>query len=185
MRRLPSLFAARLLAAPLIACLLLAAVPRAAEANTYSFRQDGFAGGGTLAFTVTGADLNGDGFLERQDRNPIDEVTAFALSFSGGSVIAPFSFGMADLLVFDLDLARLNFLGPRDIIFAGDFTAAYIGGAAAGADCTGIFLCGVVAALDTDFASGPLVRVPAPAALPVLGVGLLGLAVALRRPRSA
>lgn len=171
---------------PLLATLLVAllAAPSAvapASAARLSFAQGGFAQGGQLAFTVTGDDLNGDGFLERFDRNPIDEVTGFTLRFTGNGLIADFTLGLAELLVFHLSLATRDFLDPDAIIFAGNNEVAYVAGGSAGADCAGVFGCGVVAALDIETAGTPLVEVPAPGGLPLLGLALSALLVARRR----
>lgn len=170
--------ARRLLASVL--ALGLAAAPTAAA--TLSFVQRGFSAGGTLSLTVTGTDLNGDGFLERANVNPIDEITGFALGFTGNPLIPAFSLGTADLLIFYLDLSTRDFLDFDAIVFAGDTTVAYIaGGGTVGTDCTDPFFgCGLIAALETDSAAFPLTQVPAPGALGLFGLGLAGL-LALRR----
>jgi hypothetical protein len=169
--------------APRRAAALAAALhasPLPGGATTLSFVQRGFTDGAALRFTVTGTDANADGFLEREARHPIDEITGFALSFSGNALIAPFVLGLDALLIFGIDLAAPDFLAPDAIVFAGDTMVAYLAGASAGTDCVDVFLCGFVAAIAIDLATAPPVLVPEPA-----GLGLLGLAapalLALRR----
>ena len=121
----------RLLALAAAACLAASPAPAA----TLAFVQGGFSAGGELRLTVTGTDLNADGFLERENFNPIDEITGFSLSFTGNALIAPFTLVTNELLIFYLDLSSRDFLDPDAIIFAGNDTVAYIGGASAGT-CT-------------------------------------------------
>jgi hypothetical protein len=168
---------------PLALLALLAApwLTGPADAGPLRFTQGGFPAGGSLTFTVAGQDLNGDGFLERFDRNPIDEITRFELRFAGNGVIADFALGLADLLIFNLSLASRDFLDPDAILFAGNDQVAYVAGGSAGADCVGVFLCGVVAALDLELAGTPLTQVPAPGGLALFGLALPALALARRR----
>jgi len=162
-------------ATPALAGLFALTLGAAALAGSLSFVQRGFSEGAELRFTVAGADLNGDGRLERENRNPIDEITGFRLTFSGNSLISPFILGLDNLLIFDLGLATLDFLDFDAVIFAGNDQVAYIaGGGTVGTDCTDAFFrCGLIAAGEIDAAASPLVAVPAPGA-----VGLFGLAVA-------
>jgi hypothetical protein len=134
---------------------------------------------------VEGTDLNGDGYLERFNLNSIDEIAGFALSFTGNPLIAPFTLGLADLLIFGIDLTTLDFLGPDAIIFAGDFTVAYLaGGPSVGTDCTDpFFRCGLIAAIETDSADRPPALVPAPGGIGLLGLGFAA-AVGFRRHRA-
>lgn len=172
----------RPLLAVLLAVLLAApGAPAPASAAPLTFAQEGFAHGGRLVLAVEGTDLNGDGFLERFNFNPIDEVTGFALRFSGNAVIADFTLGEPELLIFNLNLATLDFLDLDAIIFAGNDQVAYVAGGSAGADCVGVFLCGVVAALDIELAGTPLTQVPGPGGLLLLGLALPALALARRR----
>jgi len=167
----------------LAACLAAGLAAAPAGAATLSFVQRGFAAGGELGFTITGTDLNADGYLERTNFNAIDEITGFALSFTGNTLIAPFTLGLADLLILDISLDTRDFLDPRAIVFAGDFTVAYIAGAGAGTDCQDAFFrCGLIAALEIDSAGAPPVAVPAPAGIGLFGLGLAALAGFRRRP---
>lgn len=166
----------------LLAALLATPWPGSpASAVQLSFSQGGFPSGGSLAFSVSGSDLNGDGFLERFNSNPIDEITGFELRFAGNAVIADFTLGLPELLIFNLSLASRDFLDLDAIIFAGNNQVAYVAGGSAGADCVGVFLCGVVAALDIELAGTPLTQVPAPGGLALFGLALPVLALARRR----
>jgi hypothetical protein len=151
-----------------------------AAAVTLTFVQGGFGAGGEVRFTVTGTDLNGDNYLERENLNLIDEITGFSLSFSGNALVDPFVLALDELLVFGIDLADLDFLGPDAIIFAGNTSVAYLAGASAGANCVDIFLCGFVSDLDIDFASQPPLLVPEPGGLTLLALALAGLVAARR-----
>jgi hypothetical protein len=66
----------------------------------YSFSQGGYVEGATITGTFTGDDLDKDGQLSSFD----GEISAFSLSFSGNSIAAAFSHGLADLsgLVYDI-----------------------------------------------------------------------------------
>jgi hypothetical protein len=174
MRRSHNLLAA-------LVAVLLAAAPLPAGAASLSFVQRGFTDGAELRLDVEGSDLNADGFLERGALNPIDEITGFSLVFSGNSLIAPFSLGLSELLIFGVDLTSLDFLGLDGIVFAGNDQVAYVAGASAGADCVGIFLCGVLAAIELDLAAFPLLAVPEPPGLWVFGLALPPLLLLRRR----
>jgi hypothetical protein len=163
-----------------LAAILVLCLGNPVGATVLAYAQGGYADGATLQFTVTGNDTNGDGFLEFENVNPVDEISDFSLTFSGNALIAPFSLGANDLLVFYLNLTTLDFLDPDAIIFAGDNTVAYVAGGSAGADCIGVFLCGVVAAVDIDLATRPLTRIAEPSGLALLGLAL-PVMLALRR----
>lgn len=55
--------------------------------------QGGFSGGGAMTGALSGTDTDHDGILDAS----FDNITAFSLSFSGDSLVAPFTLGMADL----------------------------------------------------------------------------------------
>jgi len=78
---------------------LLLMIPFAVSAATFSFTQEGFSEGAVISVTFTGHDTNMDTQITTA------EVTAFDLSFSGNSIVAPFTLGLADLfgLVYDPD----------------------------------------------------------------------------------
>lgn len=155
-----------------MAALLALCIAGPASAAILNFVQGGYTDGAELRFTVVGNDLNGDSFLERENLNAIDEISAFSLTFSGNALIAPFSLAGDDLLVFYLSLTRREFLDTDAIVFAGDNTVAYVAGGSAGADCIGVFLCGVIAAVEIDLAARPLIAVAEPSGLALLGLAL-------------
>jgi hypothetical protein len=70
------------------------------HALSFSFSQSGFAGGGTIAGTFTGTDLDGNGQLS----SFAGEVTNFTAHFTGNVSVPMFTLSTADLigLVFDL-----------------------------------------------------------------------------------
>ncbi|MDQ8023472.1 MAG: PEP-CTERM sorting domain-containing protein [Moraxellaceae bacterium] len=77
---------------------LLQAAP--SQAAWYHFSQGGFSGGGTITGTFDAEDLDGNG----QISSWAGEVSTFTLSFSGDSVVGPFTHSFSDLfgLIYDL-----------------------------------------------------------------------------------
>ena len=94
------------------AALCFAFAAPAAQATVYTFTQGGYSGGGSIAGTFTGIDLNGDGQIDSRR----GEVTAFSLGFSGDSVVGPFSHSLGDLstLVYDIGSGSIG-----DVFIAG------------------------------------------------------------------
>lgn len=74
-----------------------------AQTRDYAFSQSGFAEGAEVTGSFTGFDSNGDGQLV--GFGGLGEISAFSMSFSGNSIVDPFSMGIDDLfgLVYDLD----------------------------------------------------------------------------------
>ena len=82
------------------AALCFAFAASTAHATVYTFSQGGYSGGGSISGTFTGSDLDADGQINSRR----GEVTAFSFSFSGDSIVGPFSHGLGDLstLVYDV-----------------------------------------------------------------------------------
>ena len=72
----------------------------------FSFFQDDFIGGGFVAGTFSGVDLDGNGRLTAGTYFDLTvfEITAFSVSFSGNTLAQPFSLGLVDLIQFAYDL---------------------------------------------------------------------------------
>ncbi|HAB15709.1 MAG TPA: hypothetical protein PLX89_01740 [Verrucomicrobiota bacterium] len=75
-----------------------------ASATThYRFTQDGYADGALVIGTFSGTDVNSDGTLlyhvDMGSGASLGELTSFSMSFSGNSLMTPFSVGMGDLNV--------------------------------------------------------------------------------------
>ncbi len=82
-----------------IAASLAAALPYA-NADTYTFTQSGYDGGGMVTGSFEAVDLDGDG----QISSFAGEVSNYSLSFSGDAMVGNFTHGYADLsgLVYDV-----------------------------------------------------------------------------------
>lgn len=81
---------------------LLAFTAAPASAQSFIFSQSGFDGGGSLAGSFTGVDLDNNGWL---DSAVPGEITAYTVTFSGDANVGAFSHGFDDLvgLVFRLN----------------------------------------------------------------------------------
>lgn len=88
----------QLLGWTLAASLLLSA---AANAAVYEFSQGGYDEGATITGTFEANDLDGSGQIDvgNAPLPGFGEVSAFSLSFSGNSLVAPFSHSLSDLTV--------------------------------------------------------------------------------------
>lgn len=82
------------LLASLATTFLLVVVAAPASAQSYSFSQGGFDGGGSLIGSFSGTDLDHNGWLD----SSAGEITAFSVSFSGDANVGSFSHGLADLV---------------------------------------------------------------------------------------
>lgn len=87
--------------------------------QSYTFTQDGFAGGGSITGSFSGNDLNSDGFIQGATFNPggLSEITSFSVSWSGNAAIPAFSQTSSDLTFFSFDTAKstLGQVSPEGI----------------------------------------------------------------------
>lgn len=203
--RTPNLAAAL---APAAAVLLAAAPAGAAPTVSVTFQQRAWidlTGGADVAdvpvtVRLTGTDLNADGAITGStlaDAPPApseNEVSSLSVSWpGGGSSVPAFVLTQANPYAVVYTLGAPGLSGDEPGLLTIGYTAdrlAYIAGSVALGRClVDSFLCGLLAPPDGSgfiFSVGPLEVVPTPAALGLLGVGLLGLAI-LRRaaPRAA
>lgn len=150
--------------------------------GSWSYSVGGWGGGGTVSGTFDGTDFDLDGQLN----SFAGEVTGFTMFYSGGTIVAPFALGFADLfgLVYDLNGGPL-----------GDGTTLAIEGIGAAAPgllfaigpgpvalCGTGATCGIIEGLP---ASGGVIPEPGTWALLIAGFGLVGAAARRRRPAAA
>lgn len=91
------------------AALALSALP--AAAIRYNFSQDGYSDGGKITGWFEGVDFDGNGVLDIVDPDA-PEITDVFVSYSGGSVIGPFTHARANN---DLVGVGLFFIGTTSI----------------------------------------------------------------------
>ncbi len=169
----------------LCAALLLASMP--VSATTYTFVQGGFAEGASISGTFTATDDDGDGQLD----SFAGEISAFALQFSGNSLVPAFSLGLGDLfaLVADLDGSGVigDGAGPNAEAMGVDGTAfGYLAGPGPVDFCNMGRPCAIVqefgAGSDSSSQAIQFQVVPVPGALVLLLTGI-GLISGLKRTR--
>lgn len=146
-------------------------------AGSWGFSVGGWSGGGVVTGGFTGVDLDSDGQLS----SFAGEVTGFGMSYGGGTIVAGFSLGFADLfgLVYDLNggvLGDGTTLAVEGIGAVGGSTSFLIGPGPVGLCDTGA-VCGII--------EGPAVPEPATWAMMIAGFGLVGAAVRRRRIATA
>jgi hypothetical protein len=144
--------------------------------GSWLYSVGGWSGGGTVSGSFAGTDFDANGQLSSFS----GEITGFTMSYSGGSIVAPFSMTFADLfgLVYDLNGGPLGdgvALAIEGIGAVGSATQFLIGPGPFGLCGTGAD-CGVIV--------GPAVPEPATWAMLIAGFGLVG-ATLRRRSRSA
>ncbi len=158
-------------------------------ATTFVFSGGGFSEGATITGSFTGADLDMNGQISSFN----GEVSAFAASFSGNSVVGgPYNFDLGGLigLVYSLD----GILGDDDFgevegMFVQSDEAVFGVGAAVVELCDGVTQCAQI--FNTDFVSDFSVEafsvavVPEPATWGMMLAGFGAIGMAMRRRRLA
>lgn len=137
----------------LLAMGVLGLTVQPASAASFVFYENGFSEGATISGFFTGQDTDGNGQISSFE----GEVTGFGVSFSGSSLVDPFSLGLRDLygIVYDLD-GTIGDGTTLDIegVLAADANHAFGVGAALGASCNGTDPCGaVVGSPSLDFST--------------------------------
>jgi hypothetical protein len=157
----------------------LSAIVAPAGIGSWTFLSGGWGGGGVVTGTFSGSDIDADGQLS----SFAGEVTGFSMSYSGGTIVAPFGLGFADLfgLVYDLNGGPLGdgtTLAVEGVGAAGG-SASFVLGPGPLALCDTGVVCGII--------DGPAAVVSEPAswALMIAGCGLLGQFARRRKLRSA
>lgn len=100
--------------------------------STYTFLQEGFSQGATIAGSFSGTDLDGNGRLS----HGAGEIDGFNLTFTGNALVGPFTLGMGDLiaLVWDIGSSHLGdgvgdgSLFDGEVLLAGGFPYLYATG---------------------------------------------------------
>jgi hypothetical protein len=162
-----------------------------AQAAQYSLYQDGFAGGGYISGSFTGADLNGDGRISVSLLG--SEISSFSLSYSGGGVLGTQTWDLQDLLNSLLSGGGLDYvlgtstLGSDGFIL--DDGALAVDNSAGSVYYASIFSTGTQGLISNinigvDQTGNALqVSVPEPGSLALLCLGGLGLAWGRRQQR--
>ena len=165
-----------------LALLAVLLSPMAANADPIqvSFEVVGFAEGAFLSGMFVGDDANNDGMLT------YSELTDFAASWSGNSVLAAFAHGFANLaetftstVAFDFryDIAAVDLLS-----FSSCNSLSPDGcGRPTAFRSFGQDVFGVDNPFQTSSADNASYSVPEPGTLALLGIGLLGMAASRRR----
>jgi hypothetical protein len=143
-----------------------------AGGGTFDFSVGGWDGGGLVTGSFAGADTDGDGQLSAFD----GEVSAFSMSYSGGTIVGAFALSLGDLfgLVYDLDGGPLGDGVALDIEGIGATSAPIFFGIGPGP----VGVCGTGA--DCGIIDAPA-AVPEPSTLALVLVGSGWLAARRRR----
>jgi hypothetical protein len=154
---------------------LLFASGTAAQVQTFTFSQAGFAEGATVVGSFTGEDFDSNGQLSSFE----GEISGFQMTFSGNSVVPAFSLDFADLggLVYDLDGGPLGDGLVLDVegVGADDGTFSYAAGPGPVAECGQGVDCAIVSDGTNTDVSQELIQVAASAPTPVPTIGVYGL----------
>jgi hypothetical protein len=171
-----------------------------AHATTFSFEQSGYQGGGTVSGTFEGADVNGDGFISFFDEG---EVSQLLLNFNGTDLIPAFTHSLSDVngFVWDTTSPTLGasvmadgqtFEGIATNWVPDEFALEGLAPTTGYAFATGMGPLGDTRGEVTDWATGARLTsteamhitptaVPEPAAMGLMGLGLLGIAIVRAR----
>lgn len=166
-----------------LAGLCLASGLLQAAPITRNFSATGFDGGGTLSGSFTGEDTGGTSGVIEASLDPLfNELTAFEVSYSGGTLVSAFTLNLTDFLGGLLSNSFSFLTSDESLGFAlrsGTFGAAYAFGpafpdvteafglVASSCDPTGVDSC---ENFDSNYA------IPEPGTLSLLGLAVFGLA---------